>query len=238
MSSDTQLVEEGILSWIVNVSPSTMSRIFVAWIILGSAVFSKISLDHPKELILQKMPKSFKDNGCEHCVIILDATEFKLTSLSDLNLNCLFFSDYKNTHTAKGLIGITPHGSLCHVADLYPGSVTDTELTQITGALKVVKENDCVMVDKGFAISDQAAAFGGIVNRPPMASVDQFTPGEVEANFKTAALRIHVERWIGRLRNFSILNKVWHTSRLDLLNETFKFVAHLVNLLDVVGPKE
>ena len=231
-------VEEGLLAWIVDVSPSTMSRIFVAWITFGSAVFSKISLDHRKELILKKLPRTFKDNGYEHCVLILDATEFKLTSLSDLKLNCLFFSDYKNTHTAKGLIGITPHGSLCHVADLYPGSVTDTELTQITCALKNVKENDCVMVDKGFAISEQAADLGGIVNRPPMANVEQFTPGEVEANFKIAALRIHVERWIGRLRNFSILNKVWHTSRLDLLNETFKFVAHLVNLLDVVGPKE
>ena len=111
-------------------------------------------------------------------------------------------------------------------------------MTEISGALKNVKENDCIMVDKGFAISEQAADFGGIVNRPPIANAEQFTPGEVEANFKTAALRIHVERWISRLPNFSILNKVWHTSRLDLLNETFKFVAHLVNLLDVVGPKE
>lgn len=231
-------VEERIVSWIVSVSPSTMSRVFVAWITFGSALFSKLSLDHPKELILNKLPKTFKDNGCEHCVLILDATEFKLTSLSDLKLNCLFFSDYKNTHTAKGLIGITPHGSLCHVSDLYPGSISDTELTELSGAIKIVKENDCVMVDKGFAISEQAAELGGIVNRPPMANVDQFTPGEVESNFKIAALRIHVERWIGRLRNFSILNKVWHTSRLDVLNETFKFVAHLVNLLDVVGPKE
>jgi hypothetical protein len=172
-------VEEGIVSWIVDVSPSTMSRIFVGWVIFGSAVFSKISLDHPKELILEKMPKSFKDNGCQHVVLILDATEFKLTSLSDLKLNCLFFSDYKNTHTAKGLIGITPHGSLCQVPDLYPGSVTDSELTLITGALKTVKPNDCVMVDKGFAISEQAAELGGLVNRPPMANVDQFTPGNL-----------------------------------------------------------
>ena len=231
-------VEGGIVSWIVGASPSTMSRIFVAWITFGSAVFSKLSLEQPKDLIRKKLPQTFKDNGCEDCVLILDATELKLTSLSDLNLNCLFFSDYKNTHTAKGLIGITPDGSLCHVSDLFPGSITDTELTEISKALKMVKENDCILVDKGFAISEQAADLGGIINRPPMANGEQFTPGEVEANFQTAALRIHVERWIGRLRNYAILNKVWHTSRLDLLNETFKFVAHLVNLLNVVGPKE
>ena len=143
-------MEERIPSWIVSVSPNTMSQTFVAWITFGSAIFSKIPLDHPKELILEKLPKTFKDNGCQHCVLVLDATKFKLTSLSDLKLNCLFFSDYKNTHIAKRLIGITPHGSLCHVSDLYPGSVTDTELMKISGALKTVKENDCIMVDIGF----------------------------------------------------------------------------------------
>ena len=131
-----------------------------------------------------------------------------------------------------------PHGSLWFVSDLYPGSVTDTELTEISGALKSVKENDCIMVDKGFATSKQAENFGGIVDQPPLATVERFTPDEGEASFKIAALRVHVERWTGGLRNFSILNKVWHISRSDLLNETFKFVARLVNLLDVVGPKE
>ena len=140
-------VEEGILSWIVSVSPSTMSWIFVAWITFGSAIFSKLSLDHPKELILS-CQKTFMDNGSEHCVLILDASKFKLTSQSNLTLNCLFFSGYKNTHTAKGLIGITPHGSLCHVSDIHPGSVTDTELTEISGALNSVKENDCIMVQR------------------------------------------------------------------------------------------
>ena len=37
-----------------------------------------------------------------------------------------------------------------------------------------------------------------------------------------------------------MLNRVWHTSRLDLLNETFKFkfMAHLVSLLDMAITKE
>ena len=73
--------------------------------------------------------------------------------------------------------------------------------------IKNVKENDCVMVNKGFAISEKAADFGVVVNRPPMGNVEQFTPGEVEANFKIATLHIHVERWIGRLQNFCILTK-------------------------------
>ena len=37
-----------------------------------------------------------------------------------------------------------------------------------------------------------------------------------------------------------MLNEVWHTSILDLLNETFKFkfMARSVSLLDTASPKE
>ena len=112
-------------------------------------------------------------NKCGHVTLILDATEFKLNILTDLQLICLFFSNYKNTHIDKCLIGITPYGSLCHVSNLYPGSVTDAELPELSGVLKCIKQNDCVMADKRFAISEQAADFGWIVNRLPMANVDQ-----------------------------------------------------------------
>ena len=231
-------LEGGIVAWIVDVSPSTMSKVFESWVVFGSAVFSKIDLNHPKTLIENLMPKTFVKNGMGNVVLVLDATEFKLTNFSDLQLNSVFFSNYKNTHTAKGLIGITPHGALCQLPDLYPGSISDNDISVQTGALDHVFNHDCILTDKGFGLSEEAAEKGAIVNRPPMATCDQFTSGEVDATFKTAHLRIHVERWIGRLRNYSILNKVWHSSRLDLLNETVKFCAHLVNIMDLVGPKE
>lgn len=231
-------VEEGIVAWITGVSPSTMSRIFVAWVVFGSAIFSKLDISHPKDLIQEKMPQCFTDLGYRNVVLILDATEIKVTNLSNLSLNCLFFSDYKNTHTAKGIVGITPYGALCHLPDLYPGSVNDTTATSLTNALHNVHQGDCVLIDKGFCIAEDAAEKGAMVNRPPTANVDQFTPGECEANFQIAALRIHVERWIGRMRDFAILNSVWHVDRLDLLNEAWRFIGHLVNLISVIGPKE
>ena len=76
-------VDEGIVAY-------CMSRIFVAWITLGSAIFSKLNLTHPKDLIMQKMPKQFVQLGYSNVVLILDATEMKLTNLSNLKLN--FFS--------------------------------------------------------------------------------------------------------------------------------------------------
>ena len=37
----------GVMAWILNISESTMSRIFEAWMTFGHAVFSKLDLTHP-----------------------------------------------------------------------------------------------------------------------------------------------------------------------------------------------
>ena len=69
---------------------------------------------------------------------------------------------------------------IAHIPDLYPGSTTDNKITLSTGALDHVNVHDVgdgVLVDKDFAISKQAAVKGAIVNRPPMASCNQFIPG-------------------------------------------------------------
>ena len=96
-------VEESMVSWIVNVSVSTMSRIFVACVTLGAAVFSKINLEHPKELVINSMPKSYKDNGFSHAVLVLDATEFKLNKPSNLQLNFYFSQTIRTPTQQKAL---------------------------------------------------------------------------------------------------------------------------------------
>lgn len=101
---------------------------------------------------------------------------------------------------------------------MYPGSITDTVLTEMVRALDNVLCHDGVLTDKGFAISEQAAEKRAIHNRPPMKSAEQFTTGECNTNFKIASLRIHVERWTGGVWDFAILNAVWPSSRTDLLN--------------------
>ena len=99
-------IDQRFIGWLLGISESTMSRIFVAWVCFASAVFTKIDLTHPKELIVAKMPKAFKDGGHGDVTLVLDATEFKLTRFSDLKLNSAFYSDYKSTHTAKAIIGL------------------------------------------------------------------------------------------------------------------------------------
>ena len=126
-----------------------MSRVFEAWMTFGHALFSKLDLTHPKYLVEDMMPTAYKNLDFSHIVLVIDATEFKITGFTNLQLNQLFFSDYKNSHTVKALPCLTPHGSAAKIPEVYPGSITDTVLTEMVGALDNVLCHDGVLTDKG-----------------------------------------------------------------------------------------
>ena len=52
-------------------------------------------------------------------------------------------SNYKNDSTYKGLVGISPNGVITFVSLLYPGSISDKELTRRCGILELLDEGDC-----------------------------------------------------------------------------------------------
>ena len=66
----------------------------------------------------------------------------------------------------------------------------------------------------------------------------QFSETEVANNFDIAGTRIHVERVIGRVRNWNILNNVQPIQKMDLLTSKWRNLCHIVNLLfPAIGPK-
>ena len=69
--------------------------------------------------------------------MILDCTEFKFQHVSNLDLNCLMFSNYKNTITGKALIGIASRGmGLFFFSDIHPGSISDNCITEKSGVVQ------------------------------------------------------------------------------------------------------
>ena len=73
--------------------------------------------------------------------------------------------------------------------------------------------------------------------RTPKTAVPSFTRGksqmpakDVSESRKIAHVCIHVERVIGRLKTFKILNSTIPVSQVDLLNGVMIFVLALVNL--------
>ena len=76
------------------------------------------------------MPDTFVESGHGLTDLVIDATELKFQNASNFELNSLMFSHYKNTQTGKSLIGISPHGGGVLFSDIYPGSISDSEITE------------------------------------------------------------------------------------------------------------
>ena len=79
------------------------------------------------------MPCIFKDKYPSTRVII-DANEILLNNL----LFQSYISSYKNHNTYKGLIGISPSEAVVFVSDLYPGSISDKQLTRRCGIVDLL----------------------------------------------------------------------------------------------------
>ena len=141
------------------------------------------------------MPKIFVETGHGLTDLVLDATEFKFQHAS---------KNYKNKQTRKELVGISPHGGGILFSDIYPGSISDSKLTEEYGAVYFVESEHEIMSDRGFAIQELCAVRGITLTRPKREENDQFAERAVATNFGIAAARIHLERFIGRVCNWGI----------------------------------
>ena len=74
------------------------------------------------------MPNSIGD--VPNCRIIIDCTEFLIEILrKDLNAAATSYSNYKSRLTARYLIRVAPNGVITFVSEGYPGSTSDTVVT-------------------------------------------------------------------------------------------------------------
>ena len=76
------------------------------------------------------------------------------------------FSNYKNPVTGKALTGIPPHEMGLLFSDSYPGSITDSSLTEKAGVIQWVKPGQELMSGRGFAVQDLCSITGIYLNRP------------------------------------------------------------------------
>ena len=135
--------------------------------------------------------------------VIIDATEIYVEQPKLPELQQITFSNYKNDNTYKGLVGISPNGVITFVSLLYPGSISDKELTRGCGILELLEEGDSVMVDRGFDIEDDLVLLGVHLNIPPfLRGKQQLSQEELISTRHIASLRIHVERAMERIKNF------------------------------------
>ena len=107
--------------------------------------------------------------------MIIDCTEFKFQHATNYELNSLLFSNYKNTVTGKALIGISPHGSGLLFSNIYPGSISDSAITEQINVLEWIRPEHELMAGRGFSVQDYCSVKGVYLNRPAQKDSGQFS---------------------------------------------------------------
>ena len=195
------------LAYRFNVSASTISRIWKTWIAFLYLQFKEIPMWPSREMVNAYMPKCFND-AYPSTRVILDATEIRIQKPTLSEFQQMTFSNYKNTNTYKVLIGISPSGAITFVSKVYPGAISDTDLTIKSGILDLLDSGDSVMADRGFTIQNELSLIGVKLNIPPfLRGKAQLSSKEMVETRRIASLRIHVERAMERIKNFHIFDR-------------------------------
>ena len=214
-----------------NISTSTVCRICRTWIRFMYLRFKEIPLWPSRDLVNLYMPKCFKELYPSTRVII-DATEIFVETPALPEFQQMTFSSYKNHNTFKALVGLSPGGAITYVSTLYPGSISDQQLTKKSGLIDLLEKGDSVMADRGFNIQDDLTPLGVRVNIPPfLKGKTQLEAEELVETRRIASLRIHVERAMEHIKNYHIFDRTLSSSLTDLAEETFFVCAVMCNFL-------
>ena len=111
----------------------------------------------------------------------------------------------------------------------------DEVITEKFEILDLIEKGDNIMTDRGFEIKELLSQKGATLNIPPfLVQRKQLTATEVEETRRVAELRIHVERAIGRAKNYRILSNIIPISVAGVASEIFVVCRYLTNFLPPV----
>ena len=211
------------------VSQPTVSRIISTWVNFIYLKLKEIPLWPPKDLLYGNMPQKFKEFYPSTRVII-DATEIYIEQPDLPELQQMTFSSYKNDNTFKGIVGISPDGVVIFVSSLFPGCISDKELTRRCGILELLEAGDSVMADRGFDINEDLILRGVGLNIPPfMRGKGQLTETEVVTTRRIASLRIHVEHAMGRIKSYHIFDRALPATMTNIADRIIYVCCVLTN---------
>ena len=149
----------------------------------------------------------------------------------NLNATAQIFSNYKSRNTIKYLVGITPSGAISFLSTGWGGRASDKEITLNSGFLDKVTFVDCVLADRGFLIDQELATRGALLGIPAFTrGKAQMFEKDVDMSRQIPHVRIHVERVIGQLKKFRILNSVIPIPQVDSTDDVMIVISGRFNL--------
>ncbi|KAM9318965.1 uncharacterized protein KZ484_023277 isoform 1-T1 [Pholidichthys leucotaenia] len=187
-----------VLFW---VSVPTVSGLFNNTVDVMYSVLTPALVFWPeREHLRMTLPMSFR-SVFKECACIVDCFEIFIDKPSDLRARAQTYSQYKHHNTIKYLIGITPQGVVSFISKGWGGRTRDKHITENSGFLKNLSPGDVILADRGFLVRDSVNLYNAKLEIPAFTKgKKQLSPVDVEATRGLAAVRIHVERVIGTVR--------------------------------------
>ena len=125
------------------------------------------------------------------------------------------------------------------MSELWGGRISDQAITEKSGLLDLLEPGDNVMADRGFDVGNILQHRGVTLNIPPfLGQRDQLAIWEVEATRRIASLRVHVERAIGRIKNYRLLQLPFPLTLADLASDIVCVCSYLTNFCKPIIPTD
>lgn len=218
------------LAFRFGISPSHTSTIITTFILFLSLELEPLIYWPTPDETLSYKHHHFAGtfNKCEG---IGDCTEQWIEHSKNVDAQYQTYSTYKSHNTLKKLIFCTKSGSISYISPAYAGSCTDRFITEDTNVAAKFTPGFTVLFDKGFNVQDLFLFRKVTCVLPPFVrSKRQFTRSEVYHGKRIARARIHVERVMGRLKEFRLLSNTLSISMIDLCDHIWTIAGAILNM--------
>lgn len=216
-----------------NISRTKLSSMILTGIeVLGNFFQNFVYCPQPKQ-IKENLPLVFKIRYSD-VQMIIDCFEIQISKPSNSLKQAQTWSQYKSSNTVKYLIGCTPNGFISFISKGYGGRISDKAFVAKSDLINVLKPNAVILADRGFKeIETQLNARNIKLLRPPSVYTGtKQTTREALQSKVIASLRVHIERVIRRVREYTLLkpHSVVNYKYVPYLDEIVLIVCGLINL--------
>jgi len=157
-----------------------------------------------REGIFQVIPAVFK---CKYprLTSIIDCFEIFTHAPKNLHARSQCWSNYKKHCTIKVFICCNPLGAITFLSPVWGGRASDVKIVRESGFIssQYHMPGDQILADRGFTLHEDFASVCGaeLITPAFTKGKKQLSAEEVEMSRQLSAVRIHVERVIGVLKN-------------------------------------
>ena len=213
-----------------NIHTSHASNIITTFIcFLGLELKPFIYWPTPAETLSFKHPHFAGTlNSCEG---IGDCVEQEIEHSKNTDAQYKTYSTYKSRNTLKRLIFCTKSGSVSYISEAYGGACSDRFITESSGVVNKFTPNFSVLFDKGFNVQDLFLSRQVKCCLPPFVRQKrQFTRSEVYHGKRIARARIHIERVMGRLKEFKMLEHKLPINMIEMSDHVWTIAGAILNM--------